>query len=616
MSNLDHPTLASLRSSYGQANFIQTKSQLVAFYVKNYIITRAVDTLKTERNQGKDVSELTKEVQAWFQDLESLKKSLGPQIQNQDQSRTQYQDYASYWFMKARSQYQSGTYSQQLADDLSTVILLYDAYNIFNSPSQDIDNNKNFAKTAHQTVLKSLQNNQNTSKYNQTPGNPYQSTPGYNPYQSHQTSGNPNQSTHNQQQSHPDNSPFQGFQVAESTFVPKSSVDQKKSQMNQQNQPIPDNNQGPFQGFQAAESTFVPKSSIDQKKSAMNQPTPDNNQGPFQGFQVAESTFIPKSSLDQRRSQMNQQQPQPQGGQNQPFSTGIVNSVYQQGPPQNFQPYPQQQSGFMPPQNQNFHQSHNPYAGYNPYQQQPPHGFSQGPQGGNFSMPGHGHGPEPTQNINQNQQQGLNQSRNIAQSGINKQGGDQSGVMGLPDFTKFTGEDPMKGQSVNPYQGQPANMGASQKPNYQQNQDLGGNQNPYHGGQSTVNPNNNPYSNPHTGGYDPLASKIGANNAGIGGNPYGGNDKMNLENIGKASVQQPVNNNLQSNIRETVTPQPQVTRGGNVGGKPIVNINVPVDKHSQLKELCLMAISELDYKNVKEAKDDIRRALDIIRQYE
>lgn len=144
MSNLDHPTLASLRASYGQANFIQTKSQLVAFYVKNYIITRAVDTLKTERNQGKDVSELTKEVQAWFQDLETLKTSLGQQIQNQDQSRMQYQDYASYWFMKARSQYQSGTYNQQLADDLSTVILLYDAFNIFNSPSQDIDNNSNF----------------------------------------------------------------------------------------------------------------------------------------------------------------------------------------------------------------------------------------------------------------------------------------------------------------------------------------------------------------------------------------------------------------------------------------------------------------------------------------
>jgi len=390
--------------------------------------------------------------------------------------------------------------------------------------------------------------------------------------------------------------------------------------MNQQ--PVPDNNQGPFQGFQAAESTFVPKSSIDQKKSAMNQPAPDNS-GPFQGFQVAESTFIPKSSLDQRRSQMTQQQQQqPQGGQNQPFSTGIVNSVYQQGPQQNFQSYGHpQQSGFMPPQNQNFHQSQNPYGGYNPYQQ-PPHGFSQGPQGGNFNMPGHGQGPEPTQNQHQsqniNQQQAVNQSRNIAQSGINK-GGDQSEVMGLPDLTKFTNEDPMKGQSVNPYQGQPANLGASQKPFYQQNQDFGGNNNPYAGGQSTANNNNNPYFNPHsnTGGYDPMASKIGANDVhNTGGNPYGGNDKMNLENTGKASVQQPVNKNLQSNIRETVTPQPQAnTRGGNVT-KPTGNINVPVDKHSQLKELCLMAISELDYKNVKEAKDDIRRALDIIRQYE
>jgi len=134
-------TLETLRSDYAQANSIQTKTQLVAFHLKNYIITAAVEHLKAQRAQGKDVSELMKEVQNWFQDLEALKTTLGQQVQNKDQARKQFSDFSLYLFKKANDQFQSGNYSQQLAEEFSTVILLFEAYSIFDSPSQEIDSN-------------------------------------------------------------------------------------------------------------------------------------------------------------------------------------------------------------------------------------------------------------------------------------------------------------------------------------------------------------------------------------------------------------------------------------------------------------------------------------------
>lgn len=120
------------------ADNLTTHSPITSYFLINYTISKCVEFLKGQKARGQDDPELTAEIQGWFKMLEQLKPLIGPELQDRENCRKKYYEYAYSLFLKADNKYRNDDYSPQLAQEFYVATVLFDGYNTFSAPDAEM----------------------------------------------------------------------------------------------------------------------------------------------------------------------------------------------------------------------------------------------------------------------------------------------------------------------------------------------------------------------------------------------------------------------------------------------------------------------------------------------
>jgi len=126
------------------AEEIQSSSLIAAYYLKTFTLNKAVEYLKSERSQGRDVSDRTQEVKDWLQQLEKLRGLVEMELHNKERCKEQYQSFTFTLFHQSDQEYLKGNYSRKLAKDFLYVSVLFDAWELVGVQSDHIRNKSTF----------------------------------------------------------------------------------------------------------------------------------------------------------------------------------------------------------------------------------------------------------------------------------------------------------------------------------------------------------------------------------------------------------------------------------------------------------------------------------------
>jgi len=135
---MSHPQDFNTFKIYSKvAEDLQNANPIISYYLKTYTLNKALEYLKHERSQGKDVSDRTQEIKVWLQDLENLKGRLDNQLSDKEHCKQLFKDFTQNLFQKSDYDYRTANYSRTLARDFLYVSVLFDAWELLGAQTEE-----------------------------------------------------------------------------------------------------------------------------------------------------------------------------------------------------------------------------------------------------------------------------------------------------------------------------------------------------------------------------------------------------------------------------------------------------------------------------------------------
>jgi len=140
------------------AEDLNKENPIVSYYLKTYTLNKALEYLKAERSQGKDVSDRTQEIKVWLQDLENCKVTMNDQLSDKEYCKQIFKDFTLNLYQKSDHDYRTANYTRTLARDFLYVSVLYDAWELLGAQTEETKQKKNYSNQARFKIMDALTN--------------------------------------------------------------------------------------------------------------------------------------------------------------------------------------------------------------------------------------------------------------------------------------------------------------------------------------------------------------------------------------------------------------------------------------------------------------------------
>jgi len=138
------------------AEDLNKENPIVSYYLKTYTLNKALEYLKAERSQGKDVSDRTQEIKVWLQDLENCKATMNDQLSDKEHCKQIFKDFTQNLYQKSDHDYKTANYTRTLARDFLYVSVLYDAWELLGAQTEETKEKKNYSNQARFKIMDAL----------------------------------------------------------------------------------------------------------------------------------------------------------------------------------------------------------------------------------------------------------------------------------------------------------------------------------------------------------------------------------------------------------------------------------------------------------------------------